>query len=70
MTPEELATYGRRLYGARSWRNKMAKNLGVTRATMSYWARGLRRISPPAERLIKAQYAQLKADRAREAALK
>ncbi len=47
LTPEEMASIGRRLYGKRSWRNPLARALGVERSTVSRWLRGLRKIDGP-----------------------
>ena len=70
MTPKEIETYGRRLYGSRSWRNRLAANIGVTRQAVGAWMRGEAKISEPTAQLIKTRYAELKAQRAREQALK
>lgn len=63
LTPAELASIGRRLYGAKGWRSKLAAALGVPASTTWRWARGQFPVSNPAAIAIRALLAQHKMQR-------
>lgn len=46
LSTEDLAAYGRRLFGKRHWRVRMAEALGVPRSTVGRWASGKMAVRP------------------------
>lgn len=69
LSAEEIAAYGRRLFGKRHWRARMSEALGVQRSTVGRWASGKMSITPAAATAIRTLYANRKAQRAIQKAL-
>jgi DNA-binding transcriptional regulator YiaG len=57
MTPAELARIGREMYGP-VWKPRLARAIGVSRATVWKWAADVHPIQEPEAKLIRSLHAE------------